>query len=65
MERFQGLAGVVLIFALAWLASNNKRRINYRLVFSGIALQVFIVLLIKLPAVSSFFPASGSRHDED
>ncbi len=60
MERFQGLIGIALILGLAWLASNNKRKINYRLVLSGIGLQVLIALLIfKVPPVAKFFQVLG------
>ncbi len=61
MQRFQGLVGVILILGLAWLISNNKKRINYRLVVSGILLQITIALLIlKVPIVKSFFQKIGS-----
>lgn len=61
MQRFQGLIGVVLILGIAWLVSNNKKRINYRLVVSGILLQIVIALLIlKVPVVKSFFQKIGS-----
>src|SRR3954453_20001219 len=60
MERFHGLIGIVLILGLAWLASNNKKKINYRLVFSGLGLQIIIALLIfKVPPVQSFFNGLG------
>lgn len=60
MERFQGLAGIVLILGLAFLFSNNRSRINYRLVFSGIALQIFIaVLVFKVKPVADFFQWLG------
>lgn len=60
MERFQGLIGIVLILGLAWLVSNNRKKINYRLVISGITLQVVIALLIfKIPLVQSFFEGLG------
>lgn len=59
MEQFQGLFGIVLILGLAWLASNNKKKINYRLVISGLALQIIIALLIKINAVQSFFQLLG------
>ena len=56
MQRFQGLIGILVILGIAWLVSNNKKKINYRLVFSGILLQVVIALLIlKVPIVKSFF----------
>lgn len=60
MERFQGIIGIVLILGMAFLFSNNRSRINYRLVFSGIGLQVLIALLIfKVPPVSKFFQYLG------
>ena len=60
MERFQGLLGIILILGIAFLFSNNKRRINYRLVFSGILLQVFIaVMVLKVPPVTRFFQLLG------
>jgi CNT family concentrative nucleoside transporter len=60
MERFQGLIGLALILGLAWLASNDKKKINYRLVFSGLALQILIALLIfKVSLVQNFFNALG------
>ena len=60
MERFQGIIGIVLILGIAFLFSNNKRRINYRLVFSGILLQIFIaVMVLKVPPVTRFFQLLG------
>ena len=61
MQRFQGLIGVVLILGIAWLVSNNKKRINYRLVGSGILLQIIIaILILKVPIIKSFFQKIGS-----
>ncbi len=60
MERFQGLTGIALIFLLAFLFSNNRKAINYRLVLSGVALQVLIaVLVLKIPPVTRFFQMLG------
>ncbi|MCU0387620.1 MAG: NupC/NupG family nucleoside CNT transporter [Chitinophagaceae bacterium] len=60
MERFHGLIGIVLILGLAYLASNNKRKINYRVVLSGIALQVIIgILLLKVEFIRAFFQKLG------
>lgn len=60
MGRFQGIIGIVLILGLAYLFSNNKKRINYRVVGSGIILQLFIaVLIMKVPAVTNFFQVLG------
>jgi CNT family concentrative nucleoside transporter len=60
MERFQGLFGIALILGIAFLASNNRRRINYRTVFSGLSLQLLIaVLVLKIPPVTRFFQSMG------
>ncbi len=60
MERFTGIIGILLILGIAFLFSNNKRRINYRLVISGLALQIFIALMVlKVPPVTRFFQTVG------
>ena len=60
MDKFQGLIGIVLILGIAFLCSNNKKKINYRLVFSGLSLQLLIgILVLKIPAVTSFFQLLG------
>ncbi|MBN8701624.1 MAG: NupC/NupG family nucleoside CNT transporter [Bacteroidetes bacterium] len=61
MERFIGIIGVLLILGIAFLASNNRKAINYRLVLSGIGLQLFIaVLVLKVPPVTRFFQLLGT-----
>jgi CNT family concentrative nucleoside transporter len=60
MERFTGLIGILIIFCIAFLFSNNRKAINYRLVFSGIFLQVLIALLVlKVPVFIHFFQRIG------
>jgi concentrative nucleoside transporter, CNT family len=60
MERFTGLIGVVLIFAIAFLMSNNRKAINYRLVFSGLAIQISLaVFILKIPIGQSIFAWLG------
>ncbi|BAV07637.1 concentrative nucleoside transporter, CNT family [Filimonas lacunae] len=60
MGRLQGIFGVILILGVAYLFSNNKKKINYRLVLSGIGLQVIIALLVfKVPPVAWFFQKLG------
>ena len=60
MERFTGLIGVALIFSLAFLLSNNRKAINYRLVLSGVGLQIAIALLVlKVAPVTRFFALLG------
>ncbi len=60
MERFQGILGIIAILGIAFLFSNNKKKINYRLVFSGLGLQLFLaIIILKIPAVTRFFQAIG------
>jgi concentrative nucleoside transporter, CNT family len=60
MQRFQGLVGIALILALAIAFSNNRRRINIRLVLSGITLQLLIgILVLKVEPVIYFFKLLG------
>ena len=60
MERFQGIIGIIVILMIAYLFSNNKSRINHRLVMSGLLLQLTIgFLILKIPAITSFFQLLG------
>jgi len=60
MERFTGLIGIVLILGIAFLFSNNKRKINLRLVCSGLALQLLIaVLILQVKPVRNMFSTLG------
>lgn len=56
MERFTGLIGLVMIFGLAFLMSNNRKSINYRLVITGILLQVGLaIFILKVPLGQEIF----------
>lgn len=60
MERFHGLIGIALIFGVAFLFSNNRSRINYRVVFSGLLLQILIaILVLKVQPVAKLFQFLG------
>jgi CNT family concentrative nucleoside transporter len=61
MERFTGIIGFVCILAIAYLLSNNRKAINYRLVISGLALQLGIaVFILKVPIGRDIFAALGA-----
>ena len=58
MERLQGLIGIVVLLAIAWLMSNNRRKISLRVVIWGLALQfAFGVLILRTPVGYPFFRA--------
>jgi concentrative nucleoside transporter, CNT family len=60
MQRFQGLIGIGLILGIALVFSNNRGRINIRLVVSGLLLQLLIgILVLKITPVIHFFQFLG------
>lgn len=60
MSRFFGILGIVFIFLLAYLMSNNKKAINYKTVGTGFALQVlFAVFIFKVPFGRALFMEIG------
>lgn len=68
MERFTGIIGILLILGIAFLASNNKKLINKRLVISGLILQLVIAIcVLKIPFVTRFFQSlgKGMQHLEE
>ena len=61
MERFTGLLGIVLIFAIAFLMSNNRKAINYRLVITGLLIQIVLaVFILKVPLGKEILGALGA-----
>jgi len=56
MSRFFGIFGIILIFGLAYLMSNNRKAINYKTVGMGFALQILIaVFIFKVPIGRTIF----------
>ncbi len=52
----QGLLGLIFFLLLAWICSENRRRIPLRTVLAGVALQLLIcALLLKVPLIKGFF----------
>ena len=46
MERFSALIGFVLILAIAYLLSNNRKSIRWKTVFWGLLLQIIIAIAV-------------------
>ncbi len=61
MERLISVFGCFVLIGIAWLLSNNKRQINYRVVVWGLLLQlVFAVIILKTaPGQAVFFYAKA------
>ena len=61
MGRFSGLLGIVLILGIAFLMSNNRQKINLRVVLSGLAIQVGLaVFILKVPLGRDIFHWLGT-----
>ena len=60
----RGFLGILLLLAIAFVFSNNKSKINWRLVLGGIGLQfVFAILILKSEDLRSFFSPLGWPKD--
>jgi len=56
VSLLRGILGIILILGIAFLLSNNKRKINWRLVGAGLFLQVmFAILIIKGDILGQYF----------
>ncbi|WP_282298196.1 MULTISPECIES: nucleoside transporter C-terminal domain-containing protein [unclassified Stenotrophomonas] len=55
-----GLFGLVVLIGIAWLFSNNKRAVDWRLVITGIALQIaFAAVVLIIPGGRNVFDGLG------
>src|SRR4030042_1332566 len=60
MGRFTGIIGILVILGLAFLWSNNRKAINYRLVITGLILQIVLaVFILKIPVGQDIFAWLG------
>ena len=60
MNRFFGLIGIVVILAICFLMSNNKKKINLKTILSGLFLQVLLaVFVLKVPLGKTIFHNIG------
>jgi len=59
-QRWAGLAGILLVLAVAWLASENRRRVRRRTILWGLGLQALLVpLILGLPGLGIGGPFQG------
>lgn len=60
MDRFFGIFGIIFIFLIAFLMSNNKRAINLKTVGMGFLLQILLaVFVLKTPIGQGIFGGIG------
>lgn len=57
----RGLIGIFFLLLVCYLISNNRRKIDWRLVISGMLLQlVFALMILKVPAIKMVFSGIGA-----
>ena len=56
-QKIIGFFGIFVLLGIAWLFSNNKKKVNFRIIIWGILLQIiFAFLILKTgPGQSLFF----------
>jgi len=60
----RGFVGILVLVSIAFLLSNNKKKINWKLVGTGLALQfVFAVFILRSEELRSFFFILGWPKD--
>lgn len=61
MSRFIGILGIFIIIGIAYLLSDNKKKINWRLIATSLGLQIlFALLILKVPVGRKLFEALSS-----
>ena len=64
ISLLRGILGIIILIGISFLLSNNKKNINWRLVLSGLGLQViFAILILKGEELSLFFKPFGWPKD--
>ena len=54
-----GLVGLAVLIGIVWLFSNNRRRVDWKLVATGVSLQIgFAALVLLVPGGRDVFDAS-------
>jgi concentrative nucleoside transporter, CNT family len=60
MDYLRGILGIAVLLAIAFLLSRNKKQIDWKLVASGLVLQILIaVCVLKIPFVKNGFDYLG------
>ena len=62
MARLMGFVGILALLGIAWLMSDNKKKINLRTVGVGLSMQFFLGVL-ELPRAGLEVLASTPRDD--
>jgi CNT family concentrative nucleoside transporter len=54
--NLQGIVGIIFLTGLAWLISENRRAVRFQIIFTGLAVQFALALiLLKIPVFKDLF----------
>jgi len=54
--NLQGVVGIIFLTGLAWLISENRRAVRFQIIFTSLAIQFALALiLLKIPLFGDFF----------
>lgn len=60
MDRFFGIIGIIVILAIAYFMSNNKKKISLKTVINGLILQFLLaIFVLKVPVGKVIFGSIG------
>ncbi|MFW5705690.1 MAG: NupC/NupG family nucleoside CNT transporter [Bacteroidota bacterium] len=60
MTLVRGLVGIMFLILIAWLFSSNRRAVSWKVVLTGLAIQVGMALgILFIPFVEGFFEIVG------
>jgi CNT family concentrative nucleoside transporter len=52
----QSIAGLVVFVGIAWLISENRTKVSFKIIIAGILIQFAVgLILLKLPVFRNFF----------
>ncbi|MGD8449783.1 MAG: Na+ dependent nucleoside transporter N-terminal domain-containing protein, partial [Desulfobacterales bacterium] len=52
----QSIAGLAVFTGIAWLISENRKKVRFKIVIAGILIQLVVgLILLKLPVFRNFF----------
>lgn len=54
MDRFFGLLGFIVILGIAFLMSNNKKKINWHTIISGLVLQILLAIFVLKTKIGGY-----------
>lgn len=61
MEYLRGIIGIAVLISIAYLLSSYRKKIDWKLVVSGVILQIVIaILILKVPIIRTAFDVIGS-----